>query len=218
MSVHLDGGRNGGRNGGRDGGRDGGPGEGLDLDAVPGGVRAVLEAVLMVVDAPVPEEELAAALGLPVGRLASALAALAQDYRAGQRGFELRRAAGGWRVYSRPDIAPVVQRFVLDDQSARLSRAALETLAVIAYRQPVSRGRIAAVRGVEVDGVVRTLVARGLVEEAGAEPSGALLYRTSALFLEKMGLGSLADLPPLAPFLPSDDQLDDLDDLLGGTP
>ncbi|SDQ38971.1 SMC-Scp complex subunit ScpB [Quadrisphaera sp. DSM 44207] len=189
---------------------------GFDPGAVPGGVRAALEAVLMVVDAPAPAARLASALGLPEAEVVRSLEELAQEYRADRRGFELRRTAAGWRVYSRPDVAPLVQRFVVDGQSARLSRAALETLAVIAYRQPVTRGRVAAVRGVDVDGVVRTLVARGLVEEEGTDPaSGALLYRTSAAFLERTGLGGLDELPPLAPFLPADDQLDELDDLMG---
>src|SRR5204863_5603135 len=119
------------------------------------------------------------------------------------RGFELRRVAGGWRIYSRAEHAPVLERFVLDGQTSRLSQAALETLAIVAYRQPVSRARVSAVRGVNVDAVMRTLVTRGLVEEAGTEPeSGAILYRTTSYFLERLGLASLDDLPDLAPFLP----------------
>jgi len=192
--------------------------DGPDLAALPGGVRAALEAVLMVADAPVPAERLAEVLDLDAAEVEELLVELAQEHRAAERGFELRRVAGGWRVYSRADLAPVVQRFVTDGASARLSRAALETLAVIAYRQPVTRGRVAAVRGVAVDSAVRTLAARGLVEEAGAEEgSGALRYRTTDAFLERMGLRSLAELPPLAPFLPSDSELDDLDDLMGPT-
>ena len=188
----------------------------LDLAAVPGGLRAALEAVLMVTEAPVSAERLAEALDAPPGEVEEVLAGLAADYRAAGRGFELRRGAAGWRVYSRADLAPVVRRFVTDGASARLSRAALETLAVIAYRQPVSRGRVAAVRGVAVDSVVRTLLARGLVAEHGVEEgTGALLYRTTDAFLERMGLSSLAQLPPLAPFLPSDSELDDLADLMG---
>ncbi|TNC20967.1 SMC-Scp complex subunit ScpB [Georgenia sp. 311] len=188
-------------------------------DVMPREHLAALEAILMVVDEPVPAAQLAGVLGLPTGQVRELLAELAADYageRGGRpRGFELREVAGGWRVYSAPTYADVVGRFVVDGQTARLTQASLETLAVIAYRQPVSRSRVAAIRGVNVDGVVRTLLARGLIEEAGHdEDSGAVLYRTSAYFLERMGLGSLADLPPLAPYLPDLDALDDLDEEL----
>ncbi|GAB2672735.1 SMC-Scp complex subunit ScpB [Thalassiella azotivora] len=190
----------------------GGPvAEGLDLDVLPGGARAALEAVLMVVDEPVSELTLAATLVLPRDRVRALLRDLADEYAAQQRGFELREVAGGWRVFSRAELAPVVQRFVLDGQTARLTQAALETLAVIAYRQPVSRARVSAIRGVNVDGVVRTLTTRGLVEEAGHDPeSGAILYRTTSYFLEKMGMGGLNELPPLAPYLPEVEALDEL--------
>jgi len=125
----------------------------------------------------------------------------------------LREQGGGWRYYSHPTFAPVVDAFVLDGQTARLTQASLETLAVIAYRQPISRGRIAAIRGVNVDGVVRTLVSRGLIEEAGQDPDGgANLYRTSAYFLERLGLRNLDELPPLAPYLPELDELDGIDE------
>ena len=185
--------------------------EGLDVDVLPGGARAALEAVLMIVDEPVPTLQLASALVLPVERVEQLLAGLAREYTEQHRGFELREVAGGWRVFSRPDVAPVVQRFVRDGQTARLTQAALETLAVVAYRQPVSRARVSAVRGVSVDGVMRTLTARGLVEEAGQDPeSGAVLYRTTTHFLERMGMTSLDELPPLAPHLPDADALDEL--------
>ena len=185
--------------------------EGLDVDVLPGGARAALEAVLMIVDEPVPTLQLASALVLPVERVEQLLAGLAQEYTEQHRGFELREVAGGWRVFSRPDVAPVVQRFVRDGQTARLTQAALETLAVVAYRQPVSRARVSAVRGVNVDGVMRTLTARGLVEEAGQDPeSGAVLYRTTTHFLERMGMSSLDELPPLAPHLPDAEALDEL--------
>ncbi len=188
-------------------------------DVMPHQHLAAIEAVLMVVDEPVPATQLASVLGLPTGQVVELLTELAADYageRGGRaRGFELREVAGGWRVYSSPAYADVVGRFVVDGQTARLTRASLETLAVIAYRQPVSRGRIAAIRGVNVDGVVRTLLTRGLIEEAGHdEDAGAVLYRTTDYFLERMGLGSLADLPPLAPYLPDLDTLDDLEDEL----
>jgi len=126
-------------------------------------------------------------------------------YTAAGHGFDLRRAAGGWRLYTRPEYAAYVERFVLEGQSVRLTQAALETLAVVAYKQPVTRSRISAIRGVNCDGVMRTLTTRGLIEECGTEgETGAFLYRTTALFLEKLGLNSVDQLPPLAPFLPDD--------------
>ncbi|HEU0240795.1 MAG TPA: SMC-Scp complex subunit ScpB [Micromonosporaceae bacterium] len=174
---------------------------------------AAIEAILLVVDEPVTDEQLASVLDLPTAHVTQRLEELAAEYTAGARGFDLRRAAGGWRLYTRGDYATYVERFVLDGQSARLTQAALETLAVIAYRQPVTRSRISAIRGVNCDGVVRTLVTRGLVEECGTQPeTGAVLYRTTNLFLEKLGLDSVGELPPLAPFLPDDvDGLTDAD-------
>jgi segregation and condensation protein B len=171
----------------------------------PAELRAALEAILLVVDEPVNEILLAQVLEQPTDRVFDALVDLAESYTARGCGFELRRAAGGWRLYTREAYAPYVERFILDGQSVRLTQAALETLAVVAYRQPVTRSRISAIRGVNCDGVVRTLVNRGLIEECGAEPeSGAHLYRTTSLFLEKLGLDALDQLPPLAPFLPDD--------------
>ncbi|MFI9273892.1 SMC-Scp complex subunit ScpB [Kitasatospora sp. NPDC052896] len=172
-------------------------------------LTAGLEAVLMVADEPVPEARLAAVLERPRAEVAAALRALAAEYSAQGRGFDLRLVAGGWRFYSRATCAPVVDRFVLDGQQARLTQAALETLAVVAYRQPVSRSRVSAVRGVNCDGVMRTLVQRGLVEETGSEPeTGAILYRTTNYFLERMGLRGLDELPELAPFLPEVDDVE----------
>ncbi|MFF5175416.1 SMC-Scp complex subunit ScpB [Micromonospora sp. NPDC000089] len=168
-------------------------------------LRGALEAILLVVDEPVSELTLAQVLEQSPERIGPVLDDIAAGYTAAGHGFELRRAAGGWRLYTRPEYATYVERFVLDGQSVRLTQAALETLAVIAYRQPVTRSRISAIRGVNCDGVIRTLVSRGLVEECGAEAdSGAFLYRTTTMFLEKLGLDSVADLPPLAPFLPDD--------------
>ncbi|MEV4772127.1 SMC-Scp complex subunit ScpB [Micromonospora humida] len=168
-------------------------------------LRGALEAILLVVDEPVSELVLAQVLEQPPERIGPVLDDIAAGYTATGHGFELRRAAGGWRLYTRPEYATYVERFVLDGQSVRLTQAALETLAVVAYKQPVTRGRVSAIRGVNCDGVLRTLVSRGLVEECGAEPdSGAFLYRTTTMFLEKLGLDSVADLPPLAPFLPDD--------------
>jgi segregation and condensation protein B len=179
----------------------------VDVASLPGGAAAALEAVLMVAESPVPVERLAAAVDLPVPEVRALLEELAAEYRGDDggrpRGFELREGAGGWRVYSARAHADVVGRFVLEGQSARLSQAALETLAVIAYRQPVTRGQVSAVRGVNVDGVVRTLLARGLVAEIGQDPmTGAVLFGTTAEFLDRMGWTSLDELPPLAPHLP----------------
>ncbi len=174
-------------------------------------LRPALEAVLMVVDEPADELVLSQAVQRPVEEVRAALAELVAEYDAQGRGFELRRVAGGWRYYTRAQCAPVVERFVRDGQPARLTRAALETLAVVAYRQPVSRARIAAVRGVNVDGVVRSLLARGLLAEAGTDAeSGAVLYRTTPYFLEQTGLGSLDELPDLAPLLPPDHALEEI--------
>ncbi|HVM27603.1 MAG TPA: SMC-Scp complex subunit ScpB [Mycobacteriales bacterium] len=171
---------------------------------------ALLEAVLLVTDEPVPAVTLAQVVERPTEEVEAALTALAAEYDRQERGFALRPAAGGWRLYTRERCAPWVERFVLDGQQARLTQAALETLAVIAYRQPVTRARVSAVRGVNVDGVVRTLVARGLVTEAGADPeSGGTLYVTTPLLLEKLGLDSLAMLPSLAPLLPEIDDVEE---------
>ena len=169
-----------------------------DLD-----VTAAIEAVLMVVDEPVATVTLAQVLQQPEVEVAAACVELAAQYEADGRGFALREIAGGWRFYSSPAYAEVVERFVMDGQQARLTQAALETLAVVAYRQPVSRVRVSAVRGVNVDGVMRTLLTRGLVEECGTDgESGAHLYRTTGHFLERLGVASLDDLPELAPYLP----------------
>jgi segregation and condensation protein B len=179
--------------------------------ADPERLRAAVEAVLLVVDTPAGATSLAQVLGRPVAEVERALHSLRDEYDAGGRGMDLREVADGWRLYSREDFAPYVERFVLDGQQARLTQAALETLAVIAYRQPVTRSRIAAIRGVSVDAVMRTLLTRGLVEECGADPdTGGGLYRTTRLFLEKVGLRSLDELPSLAPLLPDTSQLDDV--------
>ena len=173
-------------------------------------LSARLEAVLLVTDEPVPVATLASAVDAPTSTVEAALRALAHDYDQAGRGFELRQVAGGWRLYTRAECAPWVERFVLDGQPARLTQAALETPAVIAYRQPVTRGRISAVRGVNVVGVVHTLLACGLVSEAGRDAgSAASLYRTTPLLLEKLGLSSRGELPPLAPLLPELDELGD---------
>jgi segregation and condensation protein B len=191
------------------------PEETLAVAVAP--LQPALEAVLMVADEPLDALRLAAAVGYRVEDVEASLAALVAEYDAQGRGFELRNVAGGWRFYTREELAGVVEGFLRDGQQARLTQAALETLAVVAYKQPVSRARVSAIRGVNVDGVVRTLVTRGLVEEAGHDGEhGATLYRTTGYFLERMGLASLGELPELAPYLPDMDDLDD--DLLAGAP
>ena len=173
-------------------------------------LKPALEAVLMVADQSLDDLTLAQAVGHPPADVSEALLELAASYDERGHGFELRNVAGGWRYFTRDEYAPAVERFVLDGQQARLTQAALETMAVVAYRQPISRSRVSAIRGVNVDGVMRTLVTRGLVEEAGTEhESGAILYQTSSYFLERMGLASVGDLPELAPYLP---ELSDMDD------
>ena len=181
-------------------------------------LKPALEAVLMVTDQPLDQLRLAQAVGWPVHQVVEALRELAEEYTEQGRGFELRDVGGGWRYYSRADYAELVERFVVDGQQARLTTAALETLAVISYRQPVSRARVSAIRGVNVDSVVRTLISRGLVEEAGVDPeSGAHLFRTTSYFLERMGLSSLDELPEIAPFLPVMAEIEGELDLPGST-
>ena len=180
------------------------------LDVPLAALRPSLEALLMVADQPLELATLASAVGHPTEEVSAALAELASEYDAQERGFELRNVAGGWRYYTREEFAPVVEGFVLEGQQARLTQAALETLAVVAYKQPVSRARVSAIRGVNVDGVMRTLLTRGLVEEAGQdESSGANLYRTTGYFLERIGVTSIDELPELAPYLPDMDDLED---------
>ena len=174
-------------------------------------LRPALEAVLMVADQPLDHVTLATAVGYPADQVNDALTALAEEYAEQERGFDLRNVAGGWRYYTREEYAAVVEAFVLEGQQARLTQAALETLAVVAYKQPVSRARVSAIRGVNVDGVMRTLMSRGLVEEAGHDgEGGSTLYRTTSYFLERLGLRGIDELPDLAPFLPDMDALDDM--------
>ncbi len=182
-----------------------------DTLAVPvAALRPSLEALLMVADQPLDATTLATAAGYPTEQVETALSDLAAEYTAQERGFELRNVAGGWRYYTREEYAAVVEGFVLEGQQARLTRAALETLAVVAYKQPISRARVSAIRGVNVDGVMRTLLTRGLVEEAGHDhETGANLYRTTSYFLERIGVTSIEDLPELAPYLPDMADLED---------
>ncbi|PKH39858.1 segregation and condensation protein B [Nocardioides alpinus] len=180
------------------------------LDVAVAELRPALEAILMVTDEPLDQVRLASVVGHPVADVEAALEALAAEYAEQGRGFDLRPVAGGWRFYSRAEFAGVVESFVLDGQAARLTQAALETLSVVAYKQPVSRARVSAIRGVNVDGVMRTLLTRGLVHEVGQdEQSGANLYGTTAYFLERIGITSIEELPELAPYLPDMDDLED---------
>jgi segregation and condensation protein B len=186
-------------------GDDAGP---LDL-ADPAVLRPALEALLFVADGPLQLSQLAAAVQRPAAEVAQALAEITADLDRRQAGWQLRPAATGFRLYTRDRYAPVVEAFLLDGQRTKLSQAALETLAVVAYRQPVTRARISAIRGVNVDGVVRTLLARELITEVGSDPeTGGGLYRTTSTFLEKMGISSVDELPSLAPLLPELDTLD----------
>lgn len=172
-----------------------------------------IEAILMVVDEPVSETTLASILERPEVEIEQALVELVASFEG--RGFELKKINGGWRFYSHADQASVVEKFVLDGQQSRLTQAALETLAVIAYRQPISRARVSAIRGVNVEAVMKTLVNRGLVEESGVEQeSGAILYKTTSYFLERLGINSIEDLPALAPYLPDLAALDEVLDSL----
>ncbi len=174
-------------------------------------LKKSIEAILMVVDEPISEVVLAQITEIPTEEVVVELHEMARSYEEEGRGFQLRQVAGGWRYYSHPDQNAVVEKFVLDGQQSRLTQAALETLSVIAYRQPVSRARVGAIRGVNVEAVMKTLITRGLVEESGIEhETGAILYKTTTLFLEKLGINSVEDLPALAPFLPDADGLDEV--------
>lgn len=162
-----------------------------------------IEAMLLMATEPVMAADLAAALEIPEPRILQALEEITDFYRDSGRGIEVRRVAGGWRLATATDLADVIEAWVVADQRAKLSQAALETLSVIAYLQPCTRGRIAGVRGVNVDGVVRTLLVRGLIAEVGEDPhTGAMTFSTTGLFLQKLGLNSLSELPDLAPLLP----------------
>jgi segregation and condensation protein B len=191
-----------------------GLGDGLIADALGApNLAAACEAVLLLADQPLDLVSLASIVRRPVDQVEAVVRGLSAQYTEDGRGFDLREVAGGWRFYTRADCAEVVSRYVVDGQQARLTQAALETLAIIAYRQPISRGRISAVRGVNVDGVVRTLLTRGLIEEAGVEPgSQATQLRTTPYFLERLGISDLSALPPLADHVPTYGDLGDLVD------
>jgi len=181
--------------------------------ALPGDLVRAIEAVVMVASEPVPPQLLAQLLEIPVTTVVSLCARLAELYEEGGHGFQLVRVAGGYRYQSHPDQVAYVERFVLDGQSARMSSAALETLAIVAYKQPLSRGQIASIRGVDPDGVLRTLQARGYIDQVGRDPGPgqAVLWGTTERFLEQLGLDSIADLPPLAGFVPGADVVEALE-------
>lgn len=187
----------------------------LDADEL----GCVLEALLLVVDTPVTVEALAAAAEQPVDRIAAKLRLMVNEFAERDSGIDLRHSAEGWRLYTRARYAPYVERLLLDGARTKLTRGALETLAVVAYRQPVTRARVSAVRGVNVDAVMRTLLARGLITEVGPEPdSGAVMFATTELFLERLGLTSLAELPDIAPLLPDVDTIEDMSEFLDKKP
>ena len=213
-------------------------GGGVSVDDVDGGVSVedvdgtiyvddvdddelarVLEALLLVVDTPVSAESLGSVTEQPVHRSNEILQRLASEFTSRDSGIDLREAGGGWRMYTRARFATYVERLLLDGSRSKLTRAALETLAVVAYRQPVTRARVSAVRGVNCDAVMRTLLARGLITEATTDPdSGANAFATTELFLERLGLSSLTDLPDIAPLLPDVDMIEDLSESLDSEP
>lgn len=187
----------------------------LDADEL----KRVLEALLLVIDTPVTADALAAATEQPVYRVAAKLQLMADELTGCDSGIDLRHTSEGWRMYTRARFAPYVEKLLLDGARTKLTRAALETLAVVAYRQPVTRARVSAVRGVNVDAVMRTLLARGLITEVGTDAdTGAVTFATTELFLERLGLTSLSELPDIAPLLPDVDTIDDLSESLDSEP
>jgi segregation and condensation protein B len=175
--------------------------ENIDIGALK--LSSAIEALLLIQDDGITAVELAQHIGRPIDDIETELKIIQQRYFENENGFEIREVNGKWRFYTASSCSALVERYVKDGQNARLTQASLETLAVIAYRQPTTRARVAAIRGVNVDGVIRTLMARGLVREAGTEiGSGALLLYTTDLFLEKLGIVSLEDLPSIEQFLP----------------
>ena len=189
------------------------PGNPSDAAEADGGTVRAIEAMLMVAVEPVPTDLLAQLLEQPVALVERLCAELAAAYDSAGHGFQLVRVAGGYRYQSHPDCAAYVERFLLDGQRARMSPAALETLAIVAYKQPISRAQVASIRGVDPDGVLRTLQARGYVTEVARDsgPGQAILFGTTPMFLEKLGLDSLADLPPIADFVPGADVVEALE-------
>lgn len=183
-------------------------------------LKRAIEAIVLVAHDPVPADLLAQLLEEPTVLIEQWCEDLAASYQDAGNGFELVHIAGGWRFQTATDLTPYVERFLLHDQRARLSGAALETLAIVAYKQPISRGQIASIRGVDPDGVIRTLQARGYIDEIGRDdgPGQAILFGTTATFLEKLGLATLDDLPPIAEFIPSAEVVEALETGLRVTP
>ena len=200
------------------GGRAAEPGEAVDERRAE--ARRAIEAVVMAATDPVETVVLAQLLELPLHQVEALCVELAVEYEVQGRGFALAKVAGGWRYQTHPDLALYVERSILEGQQARLSNAAMDTLAIVAYKQPISRGQLAAIRGVSVDGVVRTLLQRGYIEECGRDPGPgqAVLYGTTRLFLQDLGLDALADLPPLGEFVPGPEIMDTLEASLRPSP
>ncbi len=175
-------------------------------------IRAI-EAIVLVAVEPVPSEQLAQLLEQPILVIDRLCAELAARYDEAGHGFQLVKVAGGYRYQTQADLSPYVERFLLDGQRARMSGAALETLAIVAYKQPLSRAQIASIRGVDPDAVLRTLQARGYVTEIGRDsgPGQAVLFGTTATFLEKLGINALSDLPPIGEFVPGADVVEALE-------
>ncbi len=198
----------------------GGDGTGEPVDHRVAEYKRAIESIVLVAHDPVPAELLAQLLEEPTVLVEQWCEELAESYVASGHGFELIHIAGGWRYQTATDLTPYVERFLLHDQRARLSGAALETLAIVAYKQPISRGQIASIRGVDPDGVIRTLQARGYIDEIGRDdgPGQAVLFGTTGTFLEKLGLASLDDLPPIAEFIPSAEVIEALETGLRITP
>ena len=190
----------------------------VEASAVPAAVAAALEAIVMVATDPVAPTVLAQLLEVSVSTVDSLCESLAQSYAEEQRGFTIARVAGGYRYQTAEAQAPYVERFVMEGQTTRLSTAALETLAIVAYKQPVSRAQIASIRGVNVDGVTRTLHQRGYIQELGRDPGpgNATMYGTTSLFLEQLGMDSLDDLPNLSELVPDVDVVETLEAVLRG--
>jgi segregation and condensation protein B len=180
-----------------------------DADLGAPSLAAAVEALLLIADEPMTAEDLGVALNTPPDEIIATVESLQSEYATSRRGFAIRRESGGWRFVTAADCSELVNRYVKEGQSARLSQAAMETLAVVAYRQPVSRSRVSAIRAVNVDGVMKTLVTRGLITEVGHDAeTGAVLYATTEYFLQRLGIAALDELPPVADYLPD---LEDLD-------
>lgn len=175
--------------------------------------RTIVEAILLLADEPVPAATMGEVLEVPRAQVEEILRSLADDYTSASRGFQLREVAGGWRLYTDPDCDPWLERFVTSHSQTRLTGAALEVLAIVAYRQPISRAQIAEIRGIDSDGVVKTLEQRGLLVESGRDPGpgNPVMFVVSDTFLERMGLRSTDELPPLADFMPDTEAVEDME-------